>query len=127
MRVYPQLLIGALMSSIVLTSMVHRFTITDLVILPFALLAMCGGIMALAGSKAGNWMLLCSSLGPLALGCFFHYSRIRFMIDNGSMEGPDGYGSPLAFLLGWITTTVIFFLPGLVWTAWNLYAIKHNG
>jgi hypothetical protein len=115
------------MSSVVLTSIFHRFTITDMLIIPFALLAMIGGILALVGLKAGNWMLLGASLGPLALGCFFHYDRIRFMIENGGMEGPGGYGSPLAFLLGWITTTIIFFLPGLVWTVWNLYAIKHNG
>jgi len=126
-RIYPALLIGALMSCVAITSMVLRFTITDMVILPFALLAMIGGGLALVGFKAGNWMLLCASLAPLALGCFFHYARIRFMIENGGMEGPGGYGSPLAFLLGWITTTIIFFLPGLVWTVWNLYAIKHNG
>jgi hypothetical protein len=126
-RIYPQLLIGALMSSVTIASMLVRFTMTDMVILPFALLAMFGGIFALMGFKAGNWMLLCPSLALLVLGCLFHYVRIRFMIENGGMEGPGGYGSPVAFLLGWIMTTIIFFVPGLVWTVWNLHAIKHNG
>jgi hypothetical protein len=53
-RIYPPLLIGALMSSVVITSMVLRFTITDMVILPFALLAMFGGILALAGIQSGK-------------------------------------------------------------------------
>jgi hypothetical protein len=125
-RIYPPLFIGALMSLVVITSMVYRFTITDLVILPFALLAVFGGIAALVGFKAGNWMLLCASLVPLVFGSYFHYMRIRFIIENGGMEGPGGFGSPLAFLIGWISTTICFFLPGLVWTVWTLYAIKRN-
>jgi hypothetical protein len=37
----------------------------------------------------------------LALGFFLMYRRVEFIAVNHSMEGPGGYGSPLAFLVGW--------------------------
>ena len=84
-RIYPPLLIGALMSSVVITSMVLRFTITDMVILPFALLAMFGGILALLGFKAGNWMLLCASLAPFAEN--MRFLRRRILIPSTCARG----------------------------------------
>lgn len=36
--------------------------------------------------------------------------RIMFVIQNGGMERADGYGSPLAFLIG-VTFEQFFFLP----------------
>lgn len=36
--------------------------------------------------------------------------RIVFVMQNGGMERADGYGSPVAFLLG-VITEMLFFLP----------------
>ena len=38
------------------------------------------------------------------------YERVVFIIENGGFERADGYGSPLAFLIG-IVFEQIFFIP----------------
>ncbi|WLQ17070.1 hypothetical protein O5O45_14210 [Hahella aquimaris] len=38
------------------------------------------------------------------------YERVKFIIDNGGMERADGYGSPMAFLIG-LVTEQFFFIP----------------
>jgi len=38
------------------------------------------------------------------------YARVIFVIENGGFERADGYGSPLAFLIG-IVFEQIFFIP----------------
>jgi hypothetical protein len=45
------------------------------------------------------------------------YERGRFVIDHGGWERADGYGSPLAFLLGLITELfwLAFFLITTMW------------
>ncbi len=114
------------MSFIVIRSMFGKVTLTDLIVLPFFLSFFIGGILALLHWSIANWLLLFGSVGPLALGTFFHYSRIDFIIKNGGLEGPGGYGSPLAFLIGWAFTTVVFFMPGAFLSAWNILAIRKN-
>jgi len=37
-------------------------------------------------------------------------ARLRFVLEYGGMEGPQGYGSPLAFLIGAIFE-LLFFVP----------------
>jgi hypothetical protein len=37
-------------------------------------------------------------------------SRVLFVLENGGMESADGYGSPLAFLIG-LVGEQLFFLP----------------
>lgn len=119
LRIYLQLIPGFLMSVIILGSMVTRATPTDWVVLPFALSLSLGGILAIARKPVCNWFLFFGSLGVLAAGTFFHYVRIDFILRNGGMEGPRGYGSPVAFLLGWLMTTVVLFVPGVVFSIWN--------
>lgn len=36
--------------------------------------------------------------------------RVRFVLENGGLEQADGYGSPLAFLIG-LAGEQVFFLP----------------
>lgn len=126
LRIYPQCIFGGVMSFIVVWSMFGRVTLTDLVVLPFFLSFFIGGMMAFLHQPIANWLLLLGSLGPLALGTFFHYARVDFIIKNGGMEGPNGFGSPLAFLIGWIFTTVVFFIPGVLFVIWNVLAIKNS-
>jgi hypothetical protein len=37
--------------------------------------------------------------------------RITFVIVNQSMEGPHGEGSPMAFILGFLSEQILFFIP----------------
>jgi len=126
LRIYPQLIFGGVLSSVVIWSMFSKVTATDLITLPFALAFLIGGILAFRHLSIANWLLLLGSLGPLALGSFFHYARIDFIIKNSGMEGPNGHGSPLAFLIGWVFTTLIFFIPGLLFTIWNFISIRKS-
>ena len=118
-RIYAQMVPGGLMSLVILWSMFAHTTPTDFIVLPFVLSLLIGGILALNRQPIANWLLLFGSFGALAAGTVFHYLRIAFIIRNGGMERSDGYGSPLAFLLGWAATTIIFFIPGLVFSIWN--------
>ena len=87
---------------------------------------LAGAFLLLLRQAAGDWLLLIGSLFPLGLGTIYHAARITFILRHGSLEGPDGYGSPLAFLLGWAFTTVLLFLPGLGFSIWNLFALRRR-
>jgi len=111
------------MSIVILQSMIGRVTMTDLIVLPFVGSLFIGGILALFRKPVSNWLMLFGASGVLIAGTYFHYIRIVFIIHNHSMEGANGYGSPLAFLLGWAATTVTLFIPGLLFTIWNGWKI----
>ena len=49
--------------------------------------------------------------------------RIIFVIENGSMERADGYGSPLAFLIG-VVGEQLFFWPLCFAMLFGVMAIK---
>ena len=53
----------------------------------------------------------------LVFGGYLLYGRLEFIFINGGMEGPDGYGSPLAFLIGLIFEQTFFTLSSfyLLW------------
>lgn len=119
LRILPQMIVGGFMSFVILQSMIGRVTFTDLIVLPFVGSLFIGGILAFFRKPLANWLLLFGASGVLAAGTYFHYARIVFIIQNHSMEGLNGYGSPLAFLLGWAATTIILFIPGLLFTIWN--------
>lgn len=59
------------------------------------------------GSFAISFILCCL---PWALLLAQTIRRVLFVIHNGGMERADGYGSPLAFLLG-VVAEQFFFLP----------------
>lgn len=119
LRILPQMLAGGLLFFVALVSMMSRVTRTDLVILPFAGALFFGGILALFRKPAGDWLLLFGAAGVLAAGTLLHYLRVAFILRNHGMEGPNGEGSPLAFLLGWAASTIILFIPGLLYSIWN--------
>ena len=126
LRVIPQMIVGGVMSFVILQSMIGRITLTDLIVLPFMGSLFIGGILALFHKPVSNWLLLFGASGVLIAGTYFHYVRIVFIIHNHSMEGPNGYGSPLAFLLGSTATTITLFFPGLLFTIWNGRKIIHR-
>jgi hypothetical protein len=95
----------------------------DLKAIPWLLWPFCGvagSLLIYMGNQVGDRLLLWSSLATLAIGTLFHVLRIGFIIKNGGMEPPDGMGSPMAFILGWAFTTVLIFIPGVLFVAWNL-------
>ena len=95
----------------------------DLKAIPWLIWPFCcvaGSILAFTGIPLGDRLLLWSSFVTLAIGTLFHVVRIGFIIKNGGMEPPDGMGSPMAFILGWLFTTILIFMPGLIFVAWNM-------
>jgi hypothetical protein len=49
----------------------------------------------------------------LLIGVYLFERRVQFIFENGGMEPPDGYGSPLAFLIGWISEQLFSSVPAL--------------
>ena len=63
--------------------------------------------------KGNKWAFEGSLLIIFLFWLFFFIltaTRIDFVIENGGMERQDGYGSPLAFLLG-LLSEQLFFIP----------------
>ncbi len=54
------------------------------------------------------------SLPLMILGIFLLGSRLFFIFENGGMEGPDGMGSPMAFLIGFVFEQIFCSLAGAV-------------
>jgi len=78
-----------------------------------------GGILATLwilyfGLKANvRWIFWASFAGSFAVWSLLLWQtirRVRFMLENGGMEPADGYGSPMAFLIG-IVMEQWFFIP----------------
>lgn len=51
-------------------------------------------------------------------------SRVLFLVNNGGMERADGYGSPLAFLVG-LVGEQLFFIPLCFSMIFGVFAIKN--
>jgi len=86
------------------------FSLFSLGVISFAL-AWCGAGLGLlrerrwAGSVAV--VLVVVPWIPAALQTFRRVVRVS----TGTMEGPDGHGSPLAFMLGFVVEQLVFFVP----------------
>ena len=52
--------------------------------------------------------------------------RINFIIENGGMERADGYGSPLAFLIGFVAELYLFIPISVILLAAVVYYSKSN-
>ena len=52
--------------------------------------------------------------------------RVIFMIQEGGMERRDGYGSPMAFLLGMMAEIFILALPALAFTLLSIFYAKNK-
>lgn len=101
-------------------------------ILSFAHLAFWGGMLLLwwgmyfylrKGTKLAFWLsffLVNLIWWPLL---WRSGGRILFVLENGGMERADGYGSPLAFLIG-LVGEQLFFLPLCFSMLFGVLAIK---
>ncbi len=80
--------------------------------------ALVGGVQLVARRKQGLRSAFIGVGVLLAVGLVFLGLRVAFVVRNGGMEGPDGYGSPLAFLIGLAFEQCAFTLPasGLMWS-----------
>lgn len=83
--------------------------------------AVMGGAVAglIGGSQLVFWRQ--QGFGPAfvgtglfsAIGLGFLAVRVSFMVKYGGMEGPGGFGSPLAFLIGPTFEQLMFTLPAV--------------
>ncbi len=78
-----------------------------------ASIGIAGGVLLLFRLRSGAVAVAVFVASQLLAGLWFFWLRVQFIIENGGMEGPDGYGSPLAFLIGWIWEQAITTAVGL--------------
>jgi hypothetical protein len=70
-----------------------------------------GGVQLAAKRTQGFGMAFVGVGVLLATGLRFLVLRSAFMVENGGMEGPEGRGSPLAFLIGLVFEQLVFSIP----------------
>ena len=70
-----------------------------------------GGVQLASNRRQGFGMALVGTSIVLAIGLGLLGLRVFFTIRNGGMEGPDGFGSPLAFLIGLAFEQMLFSVP----------------
>ena len=70
-----------------------------------------GGVQLASNRRQGFGMAFVGTSIVLAIGLGFLGLRVFFTIRNGGMEGPDGFGSPLAFLIGLAFEQMLFSVP----------------
>lgn len=78
-----------------------------------SIICVVGAVLPVTYQKMGSLLVKAFAASILIFGIFLLYQRMAFIGRNGGMEGPGGHGSPLAFLLGFISEQVIFTLPAL--------------
>ena len=76
------------------------------------------GIVSSLASYVRHWawpgLLVPSFLGlVLACGVALFGARLAFVLRHGGMDGPEGYGSPAAFLIGLAFEQAVFTGPAL--------------
>ncbi len=84
-----------------------------------------GQVVSLKRGSRSGFLLSFSIAVVMWTGLFFQtVRRILFMVEHGGMERSDGYGSPLAFLLGFVTEQLLF-LPLTVVVIFGIQAGRH--
>ncbi len=90
--------------------------------LNYIFILLWGGVLALSwflyssiksNNKTAFWFSLVTISMLWLLMLLRTFQRAYFIIENGGMERADGYGSPLAFLIG-LAGEQLFFLPASV-------------
>ena len=61
--------------------------------------------------RAAYVMSIISGGIPFGFGLFLLWRRVSFVLEHGRMEGPDGYGSPAAFIVNGIWEQMLFTAP----------------
>jgi hypothetical protein len=83
----------------------------ELVLGAFTLAWWLVGILLVRGTRAAIIPALVLVALPWCLGAFQTVRRVVFIIREGDMEGPDGYGSPFLFLFNWMTELALLVIP----------------
>jgi hypothetical protein len=83
--------------------------------------ALVGGLQLVARRKEGLQVAFIGVAVLLTVGLVSLGMRAAFVVSNGGIEGPDGFGSPMAFLIGLAFEQGLFTLPssGLMWSLWR--------
>jgi hypothetical protein len=90
---------------------ISKPSITHVLFWGTVLLVMWGSYLGIRqNKKIIFWLSLLPTTALWLLLLARTVQRIQFVIENGGMERADGYGSPLAFLVGLIGEQ-LFFLP----------------
>lgn len=78
------------------------------------------GILAALGLCFGYRKALPAALAFAGLflleGVCLFIVRVWFIIENGGMDRKDGFGSPVAFMIGWVFEITVITFPSLVLT-----------
>lgn len=82
------------------------------------------GLTLVFHKKAGFFTAFTIVSGLWLLGCFLTVRRIMFVIENQGMERADGFGSPLAFLIGLIFEQCFLFVPMTILFGLGIAAIR---
>lgn len=78
-------------------------------------------LVSLRSRVWGEWGVLVCSLIFASFNGWHQAQRILFIIEHGSMDSSDTQGSPMALLLVWVFTFLVFFIPSCIFLAWNLW------
>ena len=70
-----------------------------------------GGVQLASNRRQGFEMAVIGTSIVLAIGLGLLGLRVFFTARNGGIEGPDGFGSPLAFLIGLAFEQMLFSVP----------------
>ena len=123
LRIYPQLIFGVGLLVITGPMVLRQPEWTGILWSSLLFIWIVGAILAATNNSWADWFLLVGSTALLGLGLFFCATRVIFMIRNKGLELPDGTGSPVMFILGWVFQIVLFLIPGLSFFIWNLIEI----
>jgi hypothetical protein len=91
----------------------------QLFVLGFAGVLLAGCLLALAKLLWANWLLIIGSVGILCIGIYFNLLRFQFILINPGLVHFWSYGS----LFRWIIATIVFMVPGAIFTFWNVKAL----
>jgi hypothetical protein len=83
----------------------------ELVLGAFAAAWWLVGILLVRGVRGALVPALALTALPWCLGLAQTAERVAFIIREGGMERADGYGSPMAFLIGWTLEVSLLLVP----------------
>lgn len=102
-----------------------EMTMVRLVLIGIFVIGILSGVLLICIQRRAMHLTYIFLSLVVSLGVIEFFFRVKFIIENGGMDRADGYGSPLAFLFGWIVDqaatsfAAICLLLGLLFQAKN--------